>query len=59
MFRIDRYKILEDKKPLYMQYNVFVKDLLQRKYVQHVQGQITELLPSPIWINIYRMTKVK
>jgi hypothetical protein len=24
------------------------KDLLQRKYVQHVRGQITELFPKPI-----------
>jgi len=30
----------------------FLKDLLQRKYVQHVQGQNTESFPSTNWINI-------
>jgi len=37
----------------------FFKDLLQRKYVQHVQGQVTKLFRQPIWINIYTMTQVK
>jgi hypothetical protein len=37
----------------------FLKDFYQRKYVQHVRGQITKLFPLPILINIYTMTKVK
>jgi hypothetical protein len=35
-----------------------LKDLYQRKYVQHVRGQI-KFFPLPILINIYTMTKVK
>jgi len=35
----------------------FFKDLLQRKYVEHVQGQVTKLFHQPVRINIYTMTQ--
>jgi len=47
-------RIRTDRIPL-----PFLKDLLKRKYVQHVRGQITKLSPSLIWMNIYTTEKVE
>jgi len=35
--------------------NSYLEDLLHRKYVGHVRGQIAKLFPQPILINIYAM----
>jgi hypothetical protein len=37
----------------------FFEDMLQRKCVLHVQGQVTELFPWPVFINIYTVMQVK
>jgi len=35
------------------------RDLLQRQYVEHIQGKVTKLFPQRIWINVYTMTQGK
>jgi hypothetical protein len=56
-FIIIRTYVVAQYSTMYVAY--FVKDLLQRKYVQHVRGQVTELFPQPILINICTTKKVK
>jgi len=37
----------------------FLRDLFQRKYVQHIQRKVTELFSQPTPITMYTLTKVK